>query len=219
MVNNWVNRLKWPAGVIALIGLPFVMWAWARLLYRVSSYPFNTLFFLVGVGLFIFAWKTLLKYRRAWQWLMRAEHEATHLLFALLTGNGIMRWPASSSTEGNPERKSHRQILEGSNWLIDVSPYFFPTAAVVFWFVLLFVPFSSFGLVQLALGFATGFHVVSTYLEILADRDEIESLGKQFCYAFLPTANLFVLGILLSFTQSGISGMLQFFGELIHPFA
>ena len=235
-IDLWLERLKWPVAFAAVLWTPLLCWAWVLLSNRVIAQPFTSLWFGTGFVLFFIVWKLFLKYRRIWRWLMRAEHEATHLLFAALTGHPIIGWRASDRPQssddlvnkpgndlGNNSRGSKKtrnppvHFVGEGNWLIQIAPYFFPTSAGILWLAALFIPLGFLGWTTIALGFATGFHVTSTILEIRADREELAQLGWRFCWMFLPAANLFLLGALLSFSQEGFSGIFHFMGDSWRP--
>ncbi len=210
--DRWLERLKWPIGVVAAAWLPFAIWACLLLVARVLSAPFGTIAFAVGLGVFIAGWKFYLRFKSIGLWLMRAEHEATHLLFAVLTFHPIVGLSRES------RHGSHVRFIGSGNWLIQIAPYFFPTAAIFFWLLAVLIPLGSlFFLTSIALGFATGFHVVSTIREIKRDRAELQSLSWKFCRLFLPTANLVMLGAMIGYSQNGWSGVGAFIGDLILP--
>ncbi len=213
LVDSWVERLKWPVAVFAIAWLPFIVWACLMLVVKVLSAPFGTIAFGAGLALFIASWKFFLRFQSIGLWLMRAEHEATHLLFAVLTLHPIVGLSRES------RHGSHVRFLGSGNWLIQISPYFFPTAAIVLWFFAALIPFSTiFFLKSIVLGFATGFHVVSTVREIKRDREELRSLSWKFCWLFLPSANLLLLGAMLAYSQNGWTGFGRFFSDTLFLF-
>jgi hypothetical protein len=235
-IDWWIEYLKWPVAIVAVLWTPLLIWAWLLLSYRVIEQPFASIWFASGVILFFVAWKSILRYRSVWRWLMRSEHEATHLLFAALTGHPIISWqpkttsehrdsvpPANVTSKRKPKAGSKNfenqpvQFLGEGNWLIQIAPYFFPTAAGILWFAAIFIPLGFLGWTTIALGLATGFHVTSTVLELRSDRDELQQLGWRFCWMFLPAANLLLLGCLLSFSQEGFSGIIRFIGDSWDP--
>jgi hypothetical protein len=212
LVDIWIERLKWPTAALAIAWLPFIVWACLRLSIQVLSAPLGTIAFGAGLALFIAGWKLYLRFQSIGLWLMRAEHEATHLLFAMVTFHPVVGLSRES------RNGSHVRFLGSGNWLIQISPYFFPTAAVVLWVFAALIPFSSFFFLKsIVLGFATGFHVVSTIREIKRDQDELRSLSWKFCWLFLPAANLVLLGAMLAYSQDGWSGFYRFFSDTLYP--
>jgi len=211
-VDRWVQRLQWPVAILAVIWMPCLVWAILLLGSRVFLSPFSTLAFGGGIVLFVFAWRTILRFRTIGPWLMRAEHEATHLLFALMTLHPIV------GLSREERQGSYVRFLGSGNWLIQIAPYFFPTAAVFLWLFALMIPFGYFlPWTSIALGIATGFHVVSTIREIRRDHAELQALSWKFCWMFLPTANLLMLGLLVAFSHNGFEGLSEFVGEMLQP--
>ena len=210
--DRWIQRLQWPVAVIALLCLPCIFWAVYQLAGRVVLAPISTIAFAGGVVIFVVVWRFILRFRAFGLWLMRAEHEATHLLFALITFHPIV---GLSREERNG---SHVRFIGSGNWLIQISPYFFPTAAIFLWFLSSLFPFGNYlPWTAIALGIATGFHVVSTFREIQRDQAELKTLSWKFCWMFLPTANLLMLGFLIAFAKDGFSGLAEFSRDVIQP--
>lgn len=205
-IDRGLEKLKWPVAGVALLYTPFLLWATWQLALKIIFDPLSFFTFLLGVALFIALWRFQLRYSRIGTWLMRAEHEATHLLFAWITMHPFVGF-SRKEKDG-----SYIRFMGSGNWLIQIAPYFFPTSAILLWAVaLLFVPFGIFfGITRMALGFATGFHVISTYREIRRDQAELARLSWRFCWMFLPAANLFFLGCLLGFSNEGMAGIVEF---------
>ncbi len=205
-IDESIEKIKWPVAIATAVYTPFLVWASLQLAWKIILSPTSFITFSIGVALFVTVWRFYFRYSRIGTWMMRAEHEATHLLFAILTFHPFLGF-------SRKERAGmYIRFLGEGNWLIQISPYFFPTAAIFLWILaVIFVPLGTlFGVTQMALGFATGFHVVSTYREIRRDRAELEQLSWRFCWLFLPAANLLILGCLLGFSNSGLSGIFEF---------
>ena len=214
-IDRWIQRLQWPVAITVVALSPCVLWAALQLASRVLLAPLSTLAFSGGVVLFMIAWRSILKFRMIGPWLMRAEHEATHLLFAILTLHPIV------GLSREEKSGSYVRFLGRGNWLIQIAPYFFPTAAIPFWLlaylaswipVVGYLPWPG-----VALGVATGFHVVSTIREIRRDHEELKALSWKFCWMFLPASNLFMLGCLIAFAKDKFSGLYQWMADLLHP--
>jgi hypothetical protein len=216
-VDLWVQRLQWPVAWLAVLWMPCLVWAILLLAQRVVLSPFSTIAYCGGIALFFFAWRFILRFRTIGPWLMRAEHEATHLLFALITLHPIV------GLSRHERQGTYVRFLGSGNWLIQIAPYFFPTAAVILWFLALVMMLFPLGFLlpwtSVALGVATGFHVVSTIREIRRDHAELQALSWKFCWMFLPTANLLMLGLLVAFSQNGFEGLAKFVSEMFQPIA
>ncbi len=211
-IDRWIQRLQWPIAIVVVVFSPCLLWATFQLASRVVLAPLSTLAFGGGVVLFMAAWRFILKFRAIGPWLMRAEHEATHLLFALLTLHPIV------GLSREEKSGSYVRFLGRGNWLIQIAPYFFPTAAILFWFLALWIPLGAYlPWTGIALGIATGFHVVSTIREIRRDHEELKALSWKFCWMFLPAMNLLMLCFLIAFAKDGFSGLSNFMSDLIQP--
>jgi hypothetical protein len=79
------------------------------------------------------------------------------------------------------------------------------------------LPFPGLPWQSFLLGFALGYHIVSTIRETHSDQTDIRDLGALFCWLFLPAANLAVVGLLISFAYDGSEGTSLWFQSLWDP--
>ncbi len=199
---DWIiNGLKWPAGLAALVAFPFAAWALVLLFGRVLADPIPLIPFLLGMIVFWAIWRRWLGRSSVGRWLIALEHELTHAIFAVITGHTIVGFQASL------RKGSEVRFTGKGNWLITSAPYFFPTAALLLSLVAYIMPFSGLPWSGLLLGVALGYHIVSTYRETHFHQTDLQKLGRQFCWMYLPTSNLMVLGFLIAFAQGGSSGV------------
>lgn len=210
-VDYLVSLTKWPSAWLAACVTPFLAWSLLILTVRVVSSPWNLLPFAFGCSAFVFAWKRWGGQSRYGRFLITLEHESTHALFALLTWHRIVGFKASIGRGGEV-----RYVGKG-NWLITVAPYFFPTVALLFFLLAYFLPFPGLPWQSFLLGVALGYHVVSTLRETRKDQSDIQSLGMTFCWLFLPAANLFVIGLLISFAHGGTEGLQLWLQDIYSP--
>lgn len=208
MISTQIDRvvawLKWPAAILAIVSLPFWVVALLMLVWDVLQSPLRILPFAVGVTAFVLLWKSWFNKRPLGNWAIQFEHEVTHLLFAWLTLHRVVGFRASLA-EG-----SQVQIRGHGNWLITSAPYFFPTLAVVLWIVSWLLPIPFLPWSSLVLGFAVGYHVVSTWRETHRDQDDLKQLGWRFVWLFLPTANIVMLGCMLAYSFNGFEAVFAF---------
>lgn len=140
------------------------------------------------------------------------EHEATHMVFALLTGHTPQDINIKRGVGGN-------FIYRGQgNWLIYIAPYFFPTSA------LLVIGAAGFYVWMgqttppaylMILGIMTGYHLISTFDEIHPGQTDFAAAGYLFSLLFLPGANLLMYGLLMAYACYGFHGFSMFYDTLI----
>ena len=197
-----LSTVKWPLALLALAYLPSVAWAlWQEIWLDLSALAYVFLGALAYLALWWFS-------IRHWSvdWLSTLEHELTHCLFAWLTGNKVGEIKVTVRTGG------HMTVIGSPNWLIDVSPYFFPTVTVA---LLLLAPlFASLNVTwcQAAIGLSLAYHATSTLTETHPGQTDLQKAGFVFCWLFLPTANLACLGLTLAGAREGWSGISDWFG-------
>ena len=139
------------------------------------------------------------------------EHEITHAIFAIATGHRVNKLEAQQG-------KGFVNYTGPGNWLITISPYFFPAfcLALIVPFALVPSPVSWIG--KLIVGAAFGLHVTSTINETHVAQTDLQKVGFGFAWAFLPTANLLAVGLVLGFAFQGSDGCLNFIGDVCHRF-
>jgi hypothetical protein len=210
-IDNLINWVKWPSSIVSLVLLPLVVWSLLQLAARIPYHPWNAATFAGGIVVFVMLWRAFLAKNWVGRWIIRFEHELTHLLFAVATGHKILRFKTS-------EQDAQVKYRGKGNWLIVAAPYFFPTAALVLWLLSFFMPIGFLPWTNFFLGLSVGFHVVSGIHETHVGQDDLKQLGWSFCWMFLPTANLFALGLLVSMSLEGFAGVQSFLTSLYQPF-
>lgn len=212
-IDRFVEAVKWPVAVVAVILLLPSAVAFFNLVLSVVTAPVAMFTFLLGATTYSLLWW---KYFRPKQMTVAQtlEHEVTHCIFAVATGHRVTALEAKSDGKGGLAR------YEGGrgNWLITISPYFFPTSCLI-----LIIPLALAGPVvttlgNVLIGAAFALHVTSTYRETHPDQTDLKRVGYPFAWAFLPTANLLSTGLVLAFAYGGWGGMQSFlcdvFGRL-----
>ncbi len=210
--DRLINRLKWPAAILAMTVTPLLAWGMWLLLVRSITNPLPLVPFFAGGVSFVILWRRWLGRSRLGRFAVTLEHEATHALFALLTGHRIVGFRATAEQGGQV------RFTESGNWLIVAAPYFFPTSALLLFLIAYVLPFQ--GLLpwqSFLLGVALGYHIVSTIRETHKDQTDIQQLGTAFCWSFLPAANLAVIGLLISFAHGGSVGMRIWIHDTLGP--
>ena len=209
-IDRMIDWTKWPVAVASVCLLPFFAWGLLRLIGHALTDPLGLMPLLLGVMGFFFLWRRWLDHSRLGRWVITLEHELTHALFAWATGHRIVAIRASLG------RGEVRFVGKG-NWLITLAPYFFPTAALALLLLAYLMPISILPWRGFFLGVALGFHLISTYRETHRDQNDLKSVGRRFCWMFLPTANLAVLGLLLAWAHGGSADVKIWFEHVRSP--
>jgi len=129
--------------------------------------------------------------RRVGFWTI-VEHELTHALFAWATFHRVVGFSAMRSG-------GHIRYIGRGNWLITVAPYFFPTFTLLVIVTLSLFPPKHLAVGAGVLGASVAHHVLSTWSETHRHQTDLRELGWLWCWLFLPSINMFVMGIVLSY--------------------
>ena len=208
LVDRALELVKWPTGIAAALLLPPSIQAAWLLVKRVLAEPAPIAAFAIGLALYFVVWQLVLRERIFGSFFAVLEHELTHVLFALATLHPVTGFRATFYAGG------HVRWQGRGNWLIYVSPYFFPTACVAIIAVAALVPDAWRWWADALLGAATAYHITSTMQETHGGQTDLAHVGFTFSLLFLPTANLLALGIVVAFSHDGLPGLHQFFGDV-----
>jgi len=208
LASTLVSILKWPMALIVLLLTPataLLSWELLRVAWDAALWlsPFA-----LGFGGMFLAVLLLQRTRFVTLWAT-IDHEITHAMFAWLTFIPVHQ---ISAGDGSHSRAQLGHVaLGGSNWLILIAPYFFPTAPflvlVLIW-TLAAVPTLFAGTV---LGMATAWSIVSTYKETHRGQTDLRRVGFGFSTTFLPGANIACYGAILANELGGPDQTLRFF--------
>ncbi len=207
-INFVLDIIKWPLGVLMLfLILPALRANIVFLEQAVSSFSLLWFFIpMLGTLVFWFAVPGM-----SGSFLAIFEHEATHMLFAVLTGH-------------TPQSIDVRQDVGGSflfkgrgNWLIALSPYFFPTFAAIAMAASLLYLYMHNPIPDVywtVLGVLGGYHIASTLSQIHPGQTDFKVANPLFTLIFLPGANLLTCGVLFAFGTMGWGGIRVFIQTL-----
>lgn len=176
---------------ITLLLLPFLGYGFGTAVWRTvaaaGELPERFYYFAAGaVGFWIF-WRLFRNYLEV---VCTFEHEVTHLLFALL----FLKRPKGFRVT---LRDGGHVKLSGSNFVIFLAPYFFPTVSYALLPLALVVPGEWLDVFYGVLGASLAFHLVSTWSELHLRQTDLHSAGLVFSFLFLPVANLIFYGALI----------------------
>lgn len=157
-------------------------------------------------GGFLIFWIFWLVARRRLVFVCTLEHEITHLLFGLL----FLKLPRGFRVT---LRDGGHVRLKGSNFLIYLAPYFFPTISFALVILILLVPFERRSVPYALLGASAAFHLASTWADLRPGQSDLRKAGLIFSLFFLPAANLATYGSLMAFVTGGMNGISSFWAS------
>lgn len=132
----------------------------------------------------VFYWLFLRRRSDFWQTLF---HEITHAFFAVLTFNKIT---GILATDG----KGGEILYRGkSNWVISLSPYFFPihTLPLV---ILLFLVSSQFTFhVKIAIVLSFTFFLITAFKQFSIRQTDVTESGVIFSFIVVPLLNIYII--------------------------
>jgi hypothetical protein len=126
------------------------------------------------------------------------EHELTHAIFCFLTFKSNIRIDMNPPEAG---AMGMCRYTGGTNWLIQISPYFFPTLTI-FISLLYLLPINDFyPLLDICIGFSLAYHLKSNYMEFVVNMrsgsgSDTQKAGRIFSLIVIPILNLIVFSII-----------------------
>jgi hypothetical protein len=207
-IDKFLAWTKWPFAILALVfGLALVKtllsgsWALSQLL--------DNLPFWAGIGGYYLAWTYIFK-KPVWgSWFSTFEHELTHVLFAWAT---FHRAKISKVTHGDGGYMTHQGM---GNWLIMLSPYFFPTFSFLLILMHVFFDVAEFAY-QAALGASVCYHAISTYHATHKGQTDLQESGLAFSWCVLPGLNLYFYLLILATLRIGFDSISKFHATLFY---
>lgn len=209
LMSSLLALLKWPTAVAVAILTPAGAFAFWRLLEEAWERETWTTSFGIGFLSASAAWLVFGRLRIVRFWCT-LEHELTHALFAWLTFVPVIELRSSDgSVLGAGQTEGHVR-LQGGNWLIDIAPYFFPTASAALLLATWLLAAQPTQLARGLLGAATAYSMVSTWQETHWNQIDLRRVSHLFSWLFLPGANLLGYGMLLANELGGPTRALRF---------
>ena len=206
LISSLINALKWPLAIVSLAALPGSVYALIDEIEQISKDYSTAEPLLIGFAAYMVLWTVFLRSRsrRHGSFWSTFEHELTHILFTVLSF-GRVRGLVASHREGGL-----MQHEGGGNWLIAVSPYFFPTLAVPTLLIMLALEGEALEIARITLGVIVAYHLTSTYRETHRHQTDLQIVGFGFAWCFLPTANLMSYGLVLGMSGRGLDALRPF---------
>ncbi len=133
------------------------------------------------------------------------EHELTHVLFAILFFRQVHTFKVERGKGGEVK-------ITGSNFIVGLSPYFFPLMALPVVLLKPSIAIQHQWILNGVLGFTVMFHVISLMQELNPKQPDISNYGLLFSLFVIIAFNIFFLGICYSSMRGlwgDMSGFLQ----------
>lgn len=221
LVNFLLRLVKWPVALAALAALPGAVLAFRDEIEAVVDAFEVVRPFLYGAGGYFVLWWFILRRRlmREGEFWATFEHELTHTVFSLLTFNPVREFMATGKKGGYIMRHGGSH-----NWLVPISPYFFPTLSVPVMLIMLVLEGDEIDVANIVLGVTVAYHITSTYREtrltysqkgqqgahpLLGDEvgSDFQKVGIRFVWCFLPAANIVSYGLILGMARNKVDGL------------
>lgn len=209
---------KWAKFIIAILLLPVCIGA-GRTLWMVMGRCGSADMTLVPIAGGAACWLVIYWLLPKPMWIYVFGHELTHAIWVWLFGGSVKKFKATSD--------GGHVIVDKTNFLIALSPYFFPLYAVVVVVVfglghLIWGWRNFFVWFHLCVGAAYAFHVTLTAHVLKTQQSDITSQGYLFSAVVIFLGNVLVLLIGLPLLTAGVdlSSMVGWWfestGEVIH---
>ena len=208
-IASLLGMVKWPLAIICAMYFPATAIALGEELLGIVRGMDFLVPFIVGAALYLALWLMVMR-RIKVDLLSTLEHEITHCIFAWLTFNRVVGLKATLRSGGATR-------YQGTpNWLIQTSPYFFPTVTILLLIVMHFVGPQHLMLMYGLLGASIVYHVISTWAETHHRQTDLKDAGLVFSLLFLPTANLVFYALIIAFLRFGSGGFAHVFEVVAH---
>ena len=175
LIDRLLGLIMWPLAAVVVYYYPEIF---SLFITTVSIFIENASpIYLAGVAFFLifrFNFLPFLKFPSAWNKkgeysfasrLDTWEHERAHWLFAILTFKHVNEIKIHKKRD-EFGRAGYISYANGSNWLITIGPYFFPT----FTFLLLplyLIPYDPlYPFIDFALGWSISFHIIQNIVDV-----------------------------------------------------
>ncbi len=183
-MNLALGLVKWPC----VLGLALLAWMLAAELpgvaLQILRSPENLVWTLLGIIAYAALWWVWMRKSPTSKVLATLEHEFAHLLACAVTLRPVTRIEARASGEG------HVILAGNGNWIVAAAPYVLPIPLFMP-VTVLSTPAGQLAWPWIALGFALGFHVHSTWTETHAGQPDLEELGAC-AWILLPACHVIV---------------------------
>jgi hypothetical protein len=150
--------------------------------------------FLIGFVFYLFV--HLIFYKPVFIHVM--SHELTHAIWAFIFGGKTKKIEIASD--------GGKVLINKSNFLISLAPYFFPLYTMIFILIYLIAKEEYYPFLAFFIGASLSFHIALTLYSLKHEQSDLtEDSNIIFSYAFILFMNLLILILILSLIFSKIS--------------
>lgn len=162
----------------------------------------------VGIGCMIYLGMYYVLIRRKWgDFFEVLEHELIHMVFAVLFFKSIGQFYASARTG----RITYRSR---SNFLITLSPYFFPLAPAILLCLRPFLQINILYSYDVILGFFFAFHYLAQIHHLSFSQPDMNQYSRFFSVVVISTGNFVMLGLFFMVYFNGYSGAWEYLSAM-----
>lgn len=205
-----INALRWPVAILLLLNIP----AFAMGLTHINFYSLK--FYAFGAGVAFYVITALMSGADIRSSMQILSHELTHALFAYLTFHWVGR------IRLNPDDSGGSMSLRGrGNWLISLSPYFFPLFTFLYMMIMpslleIFEGTTEKMLIYAILGYFAAYYWATVLSQVHGGQTDIINEGFLFSAIVIISGNLFVNGIIFAFCSKLWNGVNTYGNILLH---
>ncbi len=203
-----INLLRWPVAILLLINMPALIMG----LTHINFY--NLKFYAFGAGVIFYVITAFMSGAYIRSSMQIVSHELTHALFAYLTFHWVGR------VRLNPDDSGGSMTLRGrGNWLISLSPYFFPLFTLLYMLIMPMLLGAFDGvfekmLIYAILGYFTAYYWATVISQVHTEQTDIINEGFLFSGIIIVGGNLLVNGIIFAFCSKLWAGV-STYGEIL----
>lgn len=160
---------------------------------------------LAGISINIFVWWIQIStIKQNVEWLRIFSHEATHALFNILFFNRVIKFYAGNDDGGQVAYKGR------DNFIISLSPYFFPLFTVIILIFRLLVKENLYIYIDILIGITYLFHLRTFILQFSPQQTDISTHGFLFSLTFILLMNIFFFGLIITVIGGGYDAFSNF---------
>ena len=202
IIDFIINICKWPVALLLLLYVP-------ALIMSFEYFNFNTIkFYAFAGGVLFYGVMVIVAGYNTCESMQIISHELTHTFFAYLTLHNAGR------IRLNPDGSGGSMIIKGQgNWIISLSPYFFPLFAAFYMLLMpaILIMSDNHWMVYCVFGFFVAYYWVTVLSQVHLGQTDIIKEGYVFSAIIIIGGNLLLTGILFSYTNKSWAGIGQYF--------